>query len=597
MQMLLIWLSKGSKITTLASKKIILMKKSSIPFLLAFLLLQVQCDTHSQYPDTFSQEYFEMVDAEFDEESAFETVAYIEQYFRVVGNEGFNNSIHYVEEKLKNAGFVEESTADESDRLTYRVEHRPLERPSWQPVEGSLTIAGEEVLTYETNRNFMAINSFSTSGAEEFEVVNVGSGRELNFDENVEGKVVFAETSVGYLFREAVLQRGAAGVLAYRMPSYTNPEVNQTSIQFSGITYDDDVKSWGLLLSYEAKEKLLKALEAGDNTIQVDLNTEFVESDELTIVAELNGSTYTEDRFVFSAHVQEPGANDNASGVGVLAEVASTSARLFKENKIDPERTITYLFGDEIVSTNRYIQEDSVRAKNIKWGMSLDMVGEDTEKTGGTFLIEKMPDPGAIWTRGEEQHTEWGGRPLSKEEMTPHYFNDFILHRFQEQGEAKDWVVKTNPFEGGSDHVPFLRADIPGLLLWHFTDQFYHTSNDRIDKVSKSTLKNVGTGALVSALILTSDQNEVAGFLLNETRNAAIERLNVEFELSKAALEEGGSPDEEQDIIAAWTDWYIKALESTNDVLTSPSDSFMKEIQSAVTEVKQERDRLTGLLK
>ena len=33
--------------------------------------------------------------------------------------------------------------------------------------------------------------------------------------------------------------------------------------------------------------------------------------------------------------------------------------------------------------------------------MSLDMVGEDVKKTGGSFLIEKMPDPSAIWTRGK----------------------------------------------------------------------------------------------------------------------------------------------------------------------------------------------------
>ena len=68
--------------------------------------------------------------------------------------------------------------------------------------------------------------------------------------------------------------------------------------------------------------------------------------------------------------------------------------------------------------------------------MSLDMVGENTEKTGGTFLIEKMPDPSAIWTRGTESHTEWGGRPLEKKDMVPHYFNDFVLNRALEQAST-----------------------------------------------------------------------------------------------------------------------------------------------------------------
>ena len=39
---------------------------------------------------------------------------------------------------------------------------------------------------------------------------------------------------------------------------------------------------------------------------------------------------------------------------------------------------------------------------------ALDMTGEDTEKTGGTFLIEKQADPSAVWARPSDPHTEWG---------------------------------------------------------------------------------------------------------------------------------------------------------------------------------------------
>lgn len=566
--------------------------------LLVIAVLSLSCTKTDQVHAPLVQPYFEMTDAEFNAEQAFETVAYIEQYFRVVGNEGFNNSIYFVEELLKNEGFVEESEATSNDRLTYRIEKRELNRPTWEPVSGILELGnGEPLLNFDTNRNMMAINSFSSKGVEEYEVVNVGEGRDLNFDTDVKGKVVFAETSVRYLFNEAVVKRGAAGVLAYRMPDYTQPEKNQTSIQFSGISLDEEKESWGILLSYAAKEKLLEALKNGNSSIKIDLSTKIYESEELTIVAELKGNKYPEDRFVFSAHVQEPGANDNASGVGVLAEVASSSARLLKAGKIDPERTITYLFGDEIVSTNRYITEDEERAKTIKWGMSLDMVGQNTDVTGGSFLIEKMPDPGAIWTRGDEKHSEWGGRPLTKEEMTPHYFNDFILNRFQEQGKAKDWVVNVNPYEGGSDHVPFLRNDIPGLLLWHFTDQFYHTDNDRIDKVSKSTLKNVGTGALVSALTLTGDQKKAATLILEETTNAAIDRLHVEFELSKNELSENGDLEKEIDILETWADWYVKSVERSSDILTQEDPMFTEQIDASTQRIISEKNALVDFVK
>lgn len=90
--------------------------------LLVIAVLSLSCTKTDQVHSPLVQPYFEMTDAEFNAEQAFETVAYIEQYFRVVGNQGFNNSIYFVEELLKNEGFVEESEAASNDRLTYRIE-------------------------------------------------------------------------------------------------------------------------------------------------------------------------------------------------------------------------------------------------------------------------------------------------------------------------------------------------------------------------------------------------------------------------------------------------------------------------------------------
>ncbi|MBO3698127.1 M28 family peptidase [Roseivirga sp. E12] len=516
--------------------------------------------------EQFTDPYYELVNAEFDKEKAYKTIEFVESHFRVVGNEGFNQGIQWVEMNLQKAGFVPERLAKEDQRLIYRLEEKPLRNNTWQPYNASLKLGDEELLNFSTNRNMIAINSYPTDGEQEYEVVYVGAGRNLNLDQDLKGKVVFAERSVGSLFAIVVDKYGAAGVIGYSLPSYTKPEVNVNSIQFSAIPRDSVNKSFGLLLSYQAKEKLKAAIAAGNNKIKINLDTKVYKSTELTVVAELRGSELPDERFVFSAHVQEPGANDNASGVGVLLEAAETSARLLEAGKIDPKRTITYLFGDEITSTRRFIQEDPERAKGIKWGMSLDMVGEDTEKTGGTFLIEKMPDPGAIWIRGVEKHTEWGGRPLQKKDLKPHYFNDLTIGVFESIGEKKDWKVNFNPFEGGSDHVPFLSANIPGLLLWHFTDQFYHTDQDRLDKVSKETLHNVGTGALMIALMLTENKPMLANRVLLAASTAATYRLQDELRLSKEALSNGGDREKEVDILSTWSDYYRQVFDTVNDL-------------------------------
>ena len=540
-------------------------------------------------PSTIA-EYFEHVRDVYSGERARDVVAFVAPKWRQAGNRGFDASIHYLADLLERAGYVEEAAAGPDAMLTYRIEERPMDHPTWEPKDATLEIVGPEdpVLTWATNRNMLAINSFPTPPeGVEADLVYVGAGHADDFaDVDVAGKVVFGEAGLSSLFREAVQQRGALGVLAYRLPAYLKPETNRHSIQFGRIPLDER-QSWGILLSYAARERLKRALASGPARVRVYTDAELYEADELTLVADVRGRMQPDERFVFSAHVQEPGANDNASGVGALAEIARTTAELLRDGSIAPERTLTFLWGDEIRSTRRYMEEDSTRAAGVLWGLSLDMVGEDTDKTGGTFLIEKMPDPSAIWTRGDDEHTEWGGRPLSEEDMTPHYFNDVALRRCQEQAEATGWVVKTNPFEGGSDHVPFLRAGTPGLLFWHFTDQFYHTDKDRIDKVSAETLENVGVCALVTALTLASADGPTARHIIAEVEQAALDRLATEFALSRQAVADGADVQAQQRILDVWTRWYVEAIRAAEEIEVGGSSRATRQrIREAVRQVE-----------
>jgi hypothetical protein len=531
-----------------------------------------------------------------------ETVGFVEKYFRVPGNTGYNASITQVAALLERAGYVLEDRARPSDRLVYRIERHSMSHPTWEPESASVALRGAAtpLLRFATNRNMLAINSFSTprSGIEA-EVVSVGAGRPEDWDgKEVRGKIVYGEMGVGRLFREAVQNRGALGVFAYAMPSYTRPEVNRTSIQFSAIPYDSTRASWGILLSYDARETLRRALAAGPVRARVDTRTRIYPADELTLIAEIRGSTAPLERFVFSAHVQEPGANDNASGVGTLAEVARTLAEMFRKGDVDPGRTITFIWGDEIRATQRFLQENPGRTDGVRWGLSLDMVGENTQLTGGTFLIEKMPDPSAVWTRGEDHHTEWGGEPLKVEQLTPHYFNDFVLNRCLDQAAATGWIVRTNPFEGGSDHTPFLDAKKPGVLLWHFTDQFYHTDNDRLDKVSAQTMTNVGIASTVIAATLASADSAIALMVINETERAALARLGREFELSRKAVADGGKLEQELVILNTWSEWYTVAIMKAEELeIGGPSQSTRDAIQTAVTAVSRANQNYLARLK
>jgi hypothetical protein len=182
---------------------------------------------------------------------------------------------------------------------------------------------------------------------------------------------------------------------------------------------------------------------------------------------------------------------------------------------------------------------------------------------------------------------------MSLEQMKPHYLNDFLIDKFKAQGKRTNWIVSTNPFEGGSDHVPFLRENIPSVLFWHFTDQFYHTDNDRIDKVSKTTLKNVGTTALIAAYTLLNADENTAKSILSDLEKAAINRLNEELKQSKIALNKGESFATQIEIISAWKDWYQKSFTTTKDlvsdekIISKEIEKSKKLIDSVATEIEK----------
>lgn len=519
-----------------------------------------------------ADQYFAVVRPVLSGARAKETVAYMEKFVRWPGNPGFDSSIAHVAARLTAAGYVDQTSAKPTDRLTYRIERYPMTTSAWEPLDASVRIAGRTgtpILAFATNRNMLATNSFSTAaGGVDAELVRVDAVTPAALDAaNVAGKIVLADGRIGQLFTEAVVKRGAVGVMAYSMPAYTQPEKNTRSIQFSGIGFDSTKKTWGIVLSFDARRQLNAALAAGPVRLHVETKSHFVHpATELAIVAEVRGSAKPDERFVYSAHVQEPGANDDASGVGALAEMARTLGALVKNGRVDPKRTITMLWGQEIRVTDRYLKQDQERLKGVRWGISLDMVGEDTQKTGGTFLIEKMPDPSAIWTRGDDKHSEWGGQALDEAAMKPHYFNDFLLARCLEQSKATGWVVKTNPFEGGSDHTAYLNNGKPGVLFWHFTDQFYHTDGDRIDMVAPTTLQNAGIAALVSGLVLASADGHAARAIIADLQRAALARLDTEATLGKKSIAKGGDREKERHIVDVWGKWYVDAIKTTADI-------------------------------
>jgi hypothetical protein len=481
-----------------------------------------------------------------DAKAAMQVVTTIAPLWRLAGNPQFDQSLDLIDTRLRAAG------------IATRFDTIPSTSQGWEQRDAELRLDGpdgEIVLSKARDRVPLAINSFATPpGGRLARLVDVGDGTAAQdyADRHVEGAVVLAAGPIGAVWAEAVKARQAAGVISTQIAPYTQPATTPNVLQWGAIPYDADQPSFGFKATPRAAATLKSRLAAGPVQVHVRADTVFHRRPVRTLVAEFPGARWPDDRVVLVAHVQEPGANDNASGSATLMAAAMALRQAITARALPrPARTLTFMWGDENRLSDAWIAADSTRVSRVLAMMSLDMTGEDTSKTGGTFLIEKGPDPTAVWPRPSDPHTEWGASKVDPALLKGSFLNDLHLGVALRHARDAKWTVRTNPYEGGSDHTSFTRAGVPSLLNWHFTDRYYHTNLDTIDKVDPASLGHVATIVATTAMFLgAADRTDVA----------AVEALVRSARDARLATEKRNGATAE--ILDAWTTWYEQAMAS-----------------------------------
>ena len=481
-----------------------------------------------------------------DHDVAMDLVTRMAPLWRLAGNQAFDQSLEWIQARLTTAG------------ITTRTDTIASNSHGWDMRDAVLRLDGPEgeiVLSRAQDRVPLAINSFPTPARGlQARLVDVGSGTDAASYEgkDVSGAVVLADGPIGPVWNQAVKARGAAGVISTQIAAYTKPDSTPEVLQWGSIPYAAETPSFGFKATPRAARRLRERLAAGAVQVHVHADTVFHRRPVRTLIAEFPGTRWPDERVVLVAHVQEPGANDNASGSGTLLAAALAIQRAIEEKQIPaPTRTLTLLWGDENRASDAWIAADQARASRVLAMMSLDMTGEDTGKTGGTFLIEKGPDPTAFWDRPSDPHTEWGRSDVDRALLKGTFLNDLHLAMALRRARDTGWVVRTNPYEGGSDHTSFTRAGVPALLNWHFTDRYYHTNLDTIDKVSPVTMGHVATVVAATAAYLAAADGRDVQPLQTLLKKARKEREKTERR-NQAPVE----------VMDAWTSWYDEAIRS-----------------------------------
>lgn len=473
---------------------------------------------------------------------------------------------------------------------------------------------------------------------------------------NLSGKVILTDSSLRNAFALAQ-QTGAIAVMSTAsLNNYSTPRDENGNI-LEPFVYSARYASGAALkttaaqtdtgkpivewqFSNDQKAALLELLEKADGTpvyaTNISIGRTYAMNDashggkgQAVTMAEIKGASKPDERVIICAHVQEPGSNDNATGVASLLGLATALKKMVDSGAIArPERTITFLWGDEMNLATLWLNSHPDEKAKVISALDMDMVGEDPDKTGGVMRIEKTPDPSAKYNytldtlpwetdsyydetfadpdgqfiRLPDSHTLWGAGSYEGMFQEGFFLNDLYMYAAQGVINYHDsgFQVDVCPYEGGSDHSRFLAQNVPALLTWHFTDYTYHSSVDTLNMSSAREMENVSITTMATALMIANatDGNEALALeILGTVMMAALDRFDMEQANTENhriyTLAHGkdfaAALDNEKEVLQAWADWYKEALASPAKYLLDAPSQIFRDTQAELLNLLEQR--------
>ena len=225
-------------------------------------------------------------------------------------------------------------------------------------------------------------------------------------------------------------------------------------------------------------------------------------------------------------------ANDNASGAAAVMEAARALHTLIASGALPtPRRGIRFLWMPEMTGTYAYLAAHEADLPRTVAGLNLDMVGEDQDQTGSSWLLIRGSD--ALPSFAE---------PLL-EALREGYFGQ--AHTFNGQGDFPLFRHAVVPFSNGSDH--YILGDpsvgIPSPMLIQWPDRFYHTTADTLEKVSPQSLARSSALAATYAYFLAGAGAPEVAWLAREMTYRFEIRLARKLQSATTAALGGAAPD------------------------------------------------------
>lgn len=487
----------------------------------------------------------------FDVAEALVDTVFIDGFYRTPASPLYDACLDRLRARLLAAGFSEEGEG----ALRLRTVRTELRGPAWWPVSGSLELGkgpdAELLLAFaapgDAHRTMVpqgAPTAFA-EGPAALELEGVSAGAVLVTRSPLSSRLV-----------SAVRAKGGAGILsASTFPFTIDPSGGDRHLDAIQFTRAPRAARGGprrggegeplppLAVAQISPRVLARIQNAGAGApLRVHVRTREEVRPLRTLVAEVIGEGRSSEAVVIASHLQEPGAGDNAAGAAGLCAAAVGLADALRAGELPrPRRTLAFVFGDEMGQSRVWLDDTD---RTTVAALSADMLGQSPERTGAVALLERTPDPGALYTIPPDTHTPWGAGRVDEDEVVPNGVNVVCREALRDVAtHVGGWRTSENPWEGGSDHDVFNGRGIPAALMWHFTDFTYHTSLDRMDMIDGTELRRT-CAAIVGA-----------GLALADMRPADVERHLASNELERTLRTGAAESAGNAEAARAWETW------------------------------------------
>ncbi|MHA1594794.1 MAG: DUF4910 domain-containing protein [Candidatus Baldrarchaeia archaeon] len=433
-------------------------------------------------------------------------VSEISRYHRIQASPGYRKAAEFILDTLKKHGIDTKILSFESNGRKKYLEF--LSPMGWEATHAILEMVEprrEKLVDYtEHPISLVAFSGGTPKGGVTAEVTYVGPGIEdRNYDGiDVKGKFVLAYGEPRRVFKKAVIERGAIGLIFFRRGVAEQDAIPYRSLWPSADEIYKLVPAFSV--SKRTAERIISLIERGERVkVRAEVNVKFFESSLDIITAVLPGEV--EEEVVLIAHLchPKPSANDNASGSGLLLEIACTLKRLMDAGLLKLKRAVRFFWVPEYTGTAALLSEGIKNIGKIRAVINLDMVGEDQSQCGSVLSIVSSPmSVPSFLTFLIESLVERSAKEK--------------LKQFGAVDSLYSFRFKRTPFVWGSDHEVFSCSDfkIPSVALICWPDRYYHSSFDTADKVDPQILKHIGAAVATATIICASSSQEIGLWVL-----------------------------------------------------------------------------------